>query len=339
MLNKIVNFYLLLLFIGFHFFANATESNPSSTAFELVVLGDSGGAIDGNLSAFLLRSTSHKKYIALDAGTLLNGIDKAVQNNAFDDLVTLPASEQTLTPSMTILHDHVAAYMISHAHLDHIAGLVSASPDDNAKPIYALPSVNQAISHSYFNWQAWPNFSDRGKQPRLKKYKLIDLPQSKTINVPDTGLKVTAFSLSHPVESTAFVIENNTDIVVYFGDTGPDEIEKQNKLDTIWKYVALQLKHKKLRGLIIEASFPDEHSDQHLYGHLTPKWLTQELTNFSLLLDSPSVLQEAKIIVSHVKSSPLKGVNASDLIHHQLEQRNVLGLHFIMAKQGHKVML
>ena len=45
-----------------------------------------------------------------------------------------------------------------------------ASPDDSKKPIYALPSVNAALVETYFNWQAWPNFADRGKAPQLKKY-------------------------------------------------------------------------------------------------------------------------------------------------------------------------
>src|SRR5690606_34365694 len=99
--------------------------------------------------------------------------DIALQHNAFAGLNR--AAERLLTPSMTILHQHIAGYMLSHGHLDHVAGLLIASPDDNAKPIYALASVNQAISDFYFNWQAWPNFADRGKAPQLNKYKLVDL--------------------------------------------------------------------------------------------------------------------------------------------------------------------
>ena len=35
--------------------------------------------------------------------------------------------------------------------------------------IYALPSVNNELSASLFNWSAWPNMADRGKPPQLKK--------------------------------------------------------------------------------------------------------------------------------------------------------------------------
>ena len=40
-----------------------------------------------------------------------------------------------------VLTTKIKGYLISHAHLDHLAGLIIASPDDSNKTIYALPSV------------------------------------------------------------------------------------------------------------------------------------------------------------------------------------------------------
>jgi len=283
MYNLIKSFALLFITCcSFYLFASELDTG-SAPVFELVVLGDSGGGRDGNLSAFLLRDLTDDKYVALDTGTLLNGIEQSLQQNAFSGIKI--DTEQNLAPSINILRNHIAGYLISHGHLDHIAGLLVVSPDDNAKPIYALPSVNKAIISSYFNWQAWPNFSNRGKPPSLNKYQMVDLPLTTNVKIADTSLKVTAFSLSHPVESTAFIIENNKDIMVYFGDTGPDELEKENKIEKVWQYLAEQVKSKNLRGIIIEASFPDNHPDKYLYGHLTPKWLTKELMNLSTLLE------------------------------------------------------
>lgn len=337
MYNIIKSFVLLLITCcSFHLFATELDTERAPV-FELVVLGDSGGGRDGNLSAFLLRDLTDDKYVALDAGTLLNGIEESLQQNAFSGLKI--DTEQKLTPSIHILRNHIAGYLISHGHLDHIAGLLVVSPDDNAKPIYALPSVNKAIISSYFNWQAWPNFSNRGNSPSLNKYQMVDLPLATNVEVADTSLKVSVFSLSHPVESTAFVIENDKDIMVYFGDTGPDELEKENKIEKVWQYLADQVKSKNLRGIIIESSFPDNHPDKYLYGHLTPKWLTKELMSLSALLDDPAILKSTKVIVSHVKSSTLKGVDASAVVQRQLQQHNKLGLHFVMAKQGHRVLL
>ena len=335
---KLINSFSLIFIIGCSFSLASKELTfEKEPTFELIVLGDSGGSRDGNLSAFLLRALTDNKYIGLDAGTLLNGIEKSLQKNSFDDL-NLDITQET-TPSINILHNHIAAYMISHGHLDHISGLMIASPDDNPKPIYALSSVNQTISNSYFNWQVWANFSDRGKPPHLNKYKMVDLPLIKTLKIPDTSLHVKAFSLSHPVESTAFIIENDNNIMAYFGDTGPDELEKEKKLDQVWQYLANQVKHKNLRGIVIEVSFPDSRADKFLYGHLTPKWLTKELTHFSSLLDEPSLLQKTKVIIGHVKNSILKNVDASETIKKQLQQRNKLGLKFVMAKQGNRILL
>ena len=317
--------------------AEAEADKEQEPAFELIVLGDAGGIHDGNLSAFLLRSLSDNQYIGLDAGTLVNGIEKAMQGSAFDDL--LQVQQEVFTPTINILRHHIAAYLISHAHLDHVAGLVIASPDDSAKPIYALASVNNALSESYFNWEAWPNFSDRGKKPRLNKYKMIDLPPTTATKIPNTHLSVKAFSLSHTTESTAFIVESERDMMIYFGDTGPDAVEKEGKLESVWRYLASQQKNKNLRAIVIEVSFPDGRPDNELYGHLTPSWLSKELAILSALLDKPSALRNTKVIISHVKPSKFKDIDARSQIKQQLEQHNSADLTFILATQGQRLSL
>lgn len=324
---------------GLHAEQSYTASMPPETSpiFELITLGDSGGIEDGNLSAFLLRALSEPNYIALDAGTLVNGINVALSNNAFAKLPV--KTDNTLSPTGNILHHHITGYLISHGHLDHVAGLLIASPDDNNKPIYALKSVNQTMSDTYFNWQAWANFTDRGIPPRLNKYQVIDLEPQQSISLKNTQLKVNAFSLSHPLESTAFVIEYQDNLFVYFGDTGPDEVEKQGKLATIWRYLAKHMQTKKLRGLVIEASFDNQRPDNLLFGHLTPKWLMSELTYFHSIVDDKTQLKEMQIIISHIKYSLKNTVDPKVKIKQQLEQANQLGFNFVIAKQGQRIVL
>jgi 3',5'-cyclic-nucleotide phosphodiesterase len=305
--------------------------------FELVTLGDSGGIQDGNLSAFLLRALSEPNYIALDAGTLVNGINVALSNNAFETLPII--TDNSLSPVGNILHHHIKGYLISHGHLDHVAGLLIASPGDNSKPIYALKSVNQTMSDTYFNWQAWANFTDRGIPPLLNKYQVIDLAPKQVIDLQDTQLKVTAFSLSHTLESTAFVIEYQDNLFVYFGDTGPDEVEKQGKLATVWRYLAKQMQTKKLRGLVIEVSFDNRQPDNLLFGHLTPKWLMSELTTFHSLVDNKEEFQNIQIIISHIKYSLKSGLDPRQRIHQELQKENTLGFKFMFAKQGQRLVL
>lgn len=323
---------LLLLLFSWQLVAK-----PTQPVFELVVLGETGGIQDGNLSAFLLRALAEPNYVALDAGTLVNGINQAMANKAFVDL---PKQTDThLSPTGNVLHNHVKAYLISHGHLDHVAGLLIASPDDNAKPIYALKSVNQTMSDTYFNWQAWANFTNRGKPPRLNKYQVIDLiPQAATA-IKNTQLQVTAFSLSHPLESSAFVLEYNNNLFVYFGDTGPDKVEKQGKLAAVWQYLAKQMQTKQLRGMAIEVSFDNQRPDNLLFGHLTPKWLMAELTYFQNLVKDKTPFEDMQIIISHIKYSLNSGPDPKTVIQQQLEQANQLDFNLIIPKQGQRIVL
>ena len=96
-----------------------------------------------------------------------------------------------------------------------------------------LPSVATALSESYFNWQAWPNFTDRGKAPQLKKYPLTELTPGAAVPLQDTKMTVTAFPLSHGgVEFDGVLVESDGDAILYFGDTGPDPVEKTPRCTT-----------------------------------------------------------------------------------------------------------
>jgi 3',5'-cyclic-nucleotide phosphodiesterase len=329
---------MLLLSSQLHGAQSPAPMPPKSSAiFELITLGDTGGIQDGNLSAFLLRALSEPHYIGLDAGTLVHGINVALSNNAFAKLPVKTDNRLSLTGN--ILHHHIKGYLISHGHLDHVAGLLIASPEDNNKPIYALKSVNQTMSENYFNWQAWANFTDRGIPPLLNKYQVIDLEPKQAKNLKGTQLKVTAFSLSHPLESTAFVIEYQDNLFVYFGDTGPDEVEKQGKLAAVWQYLAEQMQTKKLRGLVIEVSFDNQQPDKQLFGHLTPKWLMSELSYFHSLVDNKNQLKDMPIIISHIKYSLKNTVDPKVKIKQQLDEGNLLGFNFVIAKQGQRILL
>ncbi|MDP5029672.1 MBL fold metallo-hydrolase [Paraglaciecola sp.] len=323
-------------------FSAQTLSKPtasdslSAPAFEVVVLGDSGGIEDGNLSAFLLRSLTETHYIALDAGTLVNGINEGLKQGAFSDLALY--DDANWQPAGNILRHHVKAYLLSHAHLDHVNGMLVASPEDSAKNIYALASVNAMIGETYFNGKAWANFSDRGIPPLLNKYHIVDLPPEQAIDIEGTQLKVTAFSLSHPVESSAFVIEHANDLFVYFGDTGPDIVEKQGKLDAIWTYLAKQVTHKRLRGIIIETSFENERPHNLLFGHLTPELLMQELHHLAQKVGGDKPLRDLKVLISHIKYTMASGTSPRTKIKQQLDDANDLGLEIIIPQQGQKLL-
>ncbi|CAF4024004.1 unnamed protein product, partial [Adineta steineri] len=86
-----------------------------------------------------------------------------------------------------------------------------------------------------------------------------------------------------------------------------------------------------LKAIFIEVSYPSERPDNLLFGHLTPKWLLEELKK----LDSYHSIEKVKIIVTHIK--PEKG--AREKIIEQLKNNNNQHFNFIFPQQGEAIWL
>jgi len=291
----------------------------SQTAFKVIPLGVKGGLDESNLSAYLVAPAQSDTYICLDAGTIYKGIEKALGNKLFTGTVE------------NVLKENITAYLISHAHLDHVAGLVLNSTEDSTKNIYGLPFTIDYLQKHYFNWKSWPNFGSDGEGTHLNKYQYKFLVPAAETKIENTSLAVETFLLSHsaPYQSSAFLMRNNDNYLLYFGDTGADELEKSDKLESVWKKVAPLVKEKKLKAIFIEVSYPDEQPDNKLYGHLTPKWLIKEMEALAKLADKES-MKGLNVIITHIKPSG----NNESIIKKQLEEKNKYKLNFIFAEQG-----
>ncbi len=332
---------MVKLMIGLPVLAQGTGDNKTLEAkFVTIVLGESGGLMEGNLSAYLLAPSGSTDFICLDAGTVLHGIRQAHLMGSFG---TLPLSpESGLTPEGQVLHHHIKAYLLSHAHLDHVAGLVVTSPDDTAKPILGLPTTLDFLRDHLFNWKIWPNFGNEGTGFQLKKYRYVRLVPEQEYPIADTEMTVEPLSLSHSgdYQSTAFLIQSRGFYTLYFGDTGPDAVEKSTRMQAVWNRVAPFVRSGKLRGLFLEVSYPDGRPDKRLFGHLTPAWLLKELQRLAILV-SPTQPEQAlralTVVVTHIKPSLKLGPTPRALIAQQLAVRNDLGVRFVIAKQGQRI--
>jgi 3',5'-cyclic-nucleotide phosphodiesterase len=303
----------------------------SNEGFDVIVLGALGGIQDGNLSSYLIRPHGDRNAIACDAGSLVNGLKVAEEKGAFTGIEVPAGSTDSVIGH--VLKTDIKGYLISHAHLDHVAGLVLASPDDSNKTIYSLPSVSADIEQQYFNWKAWPNMLDRGRQPQLKKYHLEDLKPGERRDLAGTRMTVTPFPLNHAgSESTAFLLESGDDAILCFGDTGPDEVQQASNLHDIWKAVAAKVKQKKLKAIILETSYTSDRPDHLLFGHMTPRWVHRTLR----LLDQEAggnALKGLPVVVSHIKYA-LSNEQPQDAIRKELELGNDLGIRFVIPEQG-----
>ncbi|MFT4198747.1 MAG: 3',5'-cyclic-nucleotide phosphodiesterase [Pseudoxanthomonas sp.] len=304
-------------------------------AFELVALGVEGGLHDGDLSAWLVRAPGDPRYLALDAGTLLPGIERALRQGAFG---APPAAAETTATASQILRERIAGYFISHPHLDHVAGLLIAATDDTRKPVYGLASTLQALSDDYFNWSAWPNFADRGAAPALGQYALRDEQPGQWFAIADTSLQGLLLPLQHDrMTSSLLLVRSGDAYLAYFGDTGADAVQHSERLAAAWRRLAPLLRAGTLKALVIEASYPDDVADDKLFGHLTPRWLLRELHALAAQAGGDAALRGLPVVVTHIKPSLQPGRDTRALIQAQLHAGNDLQVRFVLPRQGERL--
>ena len=292
-------------------------------SFRIVPLGVKGGIDEGNLSAYMVAAAGSDRYVCLDAGTLHDGIEKAIENHVFN------------VPAERVLREYIKGYFISHAHLDHVAGLIINSPDDTAKNIYGLAGCLETIKTHYFTWDSWANFADEGDKPQLKKYHYQALAPGNITAIQNTGLMVEVFPLSHSnLTSAAFLVGSKGAYLLYLGDTGADAVEKSHRLDSLWHAITPLIKNKTLKAIMIETSFPDDQPDKTLFGHLTPRWLMEEMNNLALLTGRDR-LKGFDLIITHVKPPEL----SIEKIKAELNAENRLNFNLIFPEQGKAIAL
>ncbi|WP_243837188.1 MBL fold metallo-hydrolase [Mucilaginibacter gilvus] len=300
-----------------HKSVSAVPAANLSLSFRVVPLGVLGGIDESNLSAYMIAPVGSDNYACLDAGTLHAGIEKAIENKAFS------------VRGDKVLRQYIKGYFISHAHLDHISGLIINSPEDSTKNIYGLNSTLEIVKTHYFTWESWANFADDGGSPQLKKYHYSVLQPGTEIPIDNTEMHVQAFPLSHSnLTSTAFLVRNKDSYVLYLGDTGADEIEKSQNLHKLWEAVAPLVAAGKLKALMIEVSFPNEQPDKTLFGHLTPRLLMNELDVLAQL--SGTTLKGLNVVVTHLKP-PYKSISK---IKTQLNYANKRQMNLVYPRQG-----
>jgi cAMP phosphodiesterase len=304
-----------------------------SPSFRVIPLGVKGGLDESDLSAYMLAAEGTDNYICLDAGTLRFGILKAIKSHLFN-----PAGKAAPANPDYILRRYIRAYLISHPHLDHVAGLIINSPDDTAKNIYGLPFCLDVLRDNYFTWKSWANFSDQGDTPALHKYHYAALTPGLETPIANTTLSVRAFPLSHskPNQSTAFLVRSGEARLLYLGDTGADTIEHSDKLHLLWQQIAPLIRKGQLKAIFIEVSFPNEQPERLLFGHLTPQLLVHEMQELALLVAAGAgavggqSLKGLPVVITHIKPS---GDN-EELIKRQLAANNPLGLRWIFPGQA-----
>lgn len=309
----------ILLMIAAHVAGQSNNASISTNGFKVIPLGVKGGLDESNLSAYLVAAGGRDQFICLDAGTIYKGLELAAQKKIF----------KSSNPSV-IQQNNINSYFISHAHLDHTAGLIMNAPNDKAKNLYGLASVLDVFKKNYFTWSAWANFGTEGEAPILKKYSYQTLTPKLEIPIDNTGLFVTPFVLSHvkPYESTAFLVRNQDTYLLYLGDTGSDKIEQSDQLAQLWQTIAPSVIQNQLKAIFIEVSFDNSVSEKSLFGHLTPKLLMEEMGKLNQL--SNGLLKNTQLYVTHIKPCD----DCETKIKAEIQAANQIGLKIFYPTQA-----
>jgi len=300
--------------------------------FTVMPIGTQGGSLQAGCSSFLLScpGNNQNKYIALDGGTILDGLKIAADKGNLDCILNMDKyKEQSLTKENFFLAEQLTGYFVSHAHLDHVSGLIISSPDEKVggrKPIISRNQVIDIFKDHLFNFKVWDDFTKYGFF-RFMGLNLTTISMSPVaLDADCPGLEISnAFPLSHPSPSTAFLLRSSVSdkYVLFFGDTGPDEVEKSTNLESVWNAIAPLINNNKLLVIIIEVSYPDPRDSSKLYGHLSPEWLNKELESLSRIVSDQGgdpKLTNLNVIVSHIKVSSMRDKDPPSIIHRQLQQ-------------------
>ena len=176
--------------------------------------------------------------------------------------------------AMAVTNDERASVreiVITHAHLDHIAGLPLFLDDQFSEltepvRIHATAEVVQVLERDVFNWSVYPRFSeltnDHGK---VMEY--LPFEQGTSFNIGDLVLR--PLEVNHKVPCSGFVVSDGAVSIAITGDTAD--------MDGFWEAVA----DIDLSALMIECAFPNELAElADMSRHLTPNTLAAELKKF-----------------------------------------------------------
>jgi cAMP phosphodiesterase len=163
--------------------------------------------------------------------------------------------------------------VLTHAHLDHIAGLPLFIDDlfdilDEPIRVYATREVIEVLKRDIFNWAVYPNFLElENKKGTVLKYRAFEVERE--IVIKDLTFK--PIEVNHLVPSIGYVISDGKTKIALTGDTA--------ETDEFWRVINTE---KNISAILIECAFPDQLKElAQSSHHLTPKILRKEIEKYT----------------------------------------------------------
>jgi cAMP phosphodiesterase len=208
----------------------------------------------------LLPSTIDENGMASERQHLLSMI--------VDDRVAIDAG--CLALSCSDLHRRqVRDIVLTHTHLDHVAGLPLFIDDLFASltgpiRIHATREMINILERDLFNWAIYPRFSELSNE----RGPVLEYAEFECGAKFEVGhLSAQSVRVNHKVSALGYLISDNETTLAITGDTA--------ETDDFWQ---LCNESTNLKAVLVECAFPDELEQLAIdSNHLTPARLRSEL--------------------------------------------------------------
>ena len=237
-------------------------------------------------------------------------------------------------PVAALLRDSIKGYCLSHAHLDHVAGLLLNAPDDAPKPIYGLPACLDILQSDYLNWRAWPNFGNGGAAPALGQYTLRALVPGQSTPLAGTPLSVRAYPLSHgrPYQAPLFWCAMAISICCIWATPGPTAWSRRTACATCGGPWPRCCGRGSCGPFLSKPPTPMPSRRPGFSATSRPALLLHELGALGQLA-GPAALRGLPVVITHLKPTAANEA----LIRQQLAAGNALGVRLVFPVQGERL--
>ena len=188
-----------------------------------------------------------------------------------DDAVAIDAGSLAFSCSNK-QRSQIRDIILSHTHLDHIAGLPLFIDDlfatlDGPIRIHATREMIDILERDIFNWSIYPRFSElSNNNGPVVEYHQFE--RGSSFNVQH--LSIRSIAVNHEVAANGYILSAGAVSVAITGDTA--------ETDDFWVRCN---ETDDLKAVLVECAFPDELGDLATVSHhLTPGRLNSELMKF-----------------------------------------------------------
>ena len=137
-----------------------------------------------------------------------------------DDCVAIDAGSLAMATSI-VQKNQIRDVILTHAHLDHIAGLPLFIDDlfatlDAPVRVHGTAEVIKTLERDIFNWEIYPRFSElKNDNGAVMEYRYFEVGKEFSVR----HLNCQAVAVNHKVPTVGFVISDGQTTFALTGDT------------------------------------------------------------------------------------------------------------------------